>query len=180
MTAGRRWRNTLLVAAFLSGLWAAPAQAEAQIGHEVALGLTGVYDVGYDRGLHYGLGYEFSWTMLRAAVMLSLGDTDPSQEQQWELSLGVEPWRRFRFDAAFRHRTFVNVGFGENLVIFKATLFWRGLEFAGGYVLRFPILHRDEIHSPFVFDTALFAHFLIFHRQVGHGRGAERSEIGTG
>lgn len=126
------------------------------------MGLTGVYDAGYDRGLHLGLSYELSWSVLRASALFAFGDTDPRREQHWALGIGVVAWRRLRVDVGLHHRSFTPVGFGENLIKLSIRLDWRGLEVAGGYLLRFPILDRDQIHSPIVFDSALFEHFLIF------------------
>jgi hypothetical protein len=138
------------------------ARGESGLGHEVALGVTGVYDGGYDRGIHYGLSYELSWSMLRAVVLLGFGDTDPRREQHWALGVGVVAWQRLRVDVGLHHRTFMPVGFGENLLKLSCTLDWRGLEVVAGYVLKFPIVERDRIHSPFVFDEDLFEHFLVF------------------
>ncbi len=154
--------SALLATAIIHLGTASPAQGESRVGHEVALGLTGVYDSGYDRGLHYGLSYELSWAMVRATALFVLGDTDPRSEQHWALCVGVLAWQRLRIDVGLHHRTFTNVNFGENLVTLTTRFFWRGLEIAAGYALRFPILDRDQIHSPVVFDTALFEHFLMF------------------
>jgi hypothetical protein len=159
-----RWIPIALAATLL---WhASDARAEAALGHEVTVGLGGVYDGGYDRGLHYGLAYELAWRALRASALLAFGDTDPRREQEWALGLGVRPWRSFRFDVRLHHRSFPGVGFGDNLVVLRGGIEWRGFELDAGWVLRFPILSRRQIHSPFVYDRALFEHFL--HFRVGY------------
>ena len=156
---------------------ASPAleRAPRGLGHEIAVGLTGIYDSGYDRGLHYGLSYQLSYSALQITALLALGDTDPRSEQHWALKVGVQPIRSIRFDVGFHHRTFTSVGFGENLLSFVATLDWRGLEVTAGWILRFPITDRDRIHSPFVFERNLFEHFLCFRLgyiwQLGRGVG---------
>ena len=155
------WWGALFLATVLT-IAPMTARGEEELGHEVALGLTGVYDAGYDRGLHVGLSYEFSWSLLRASALFSFGDTDPTREQHWAVDVGVVAWQRFRIDVAFHHRTFTPLGFGENLVRLSVDLRWRGLEAAAGYILRFPIVESELIHSPFVFDDELFDHFLIF------------------
>jgi hypothetical protein len=138
------------------------ALAQGALGHEVAVGLTGVYDSGYDRGFHYGIGYELSWSVLRVSARLALGDTDPRSEQRYALGVGVAPWPGFRFDVGYHHRSYPDVGFGDNLITFIAELKWRGLELSFGAVMKFPILDRGSIHNPFIFDRALFEHFLTF------------------
>lgn len=166
----RRYSSVLLVSTLLVIGGAPKASAEEapdpaggpELGHEIALGLTGVYDVGYDRGLHYGLSYELSWSMLRVGALLVLGDTDPRSEQQWAINVGVRPWSTVRFDVALRHRSYPDVGFGDNLVTIISRVDWRGLELAAGLVLRFPLLDRDRLHNPFVFDRELFEHFITF------------------
>ncbi len=161
LTYSTHWRSALSIPLLLL-VWASDARAEAELDHEIALGLTGVYDTEYDRGLHYGLSYELSWSVLRASAMLTFGDTDPRSEQHWAFGLGVHPWRSFHLDFRFHHRTFPGVDFGDNLIVIRGGIDWRGFEIAGGWVLRFPILSPDQIHSPFVFDKALFEHFLHF------------------
>jgi hypothetical protein len=156
----RTWIAPL--AAALLCAWPSPARGEAALGHEVAVGIAGVYDGGRDRGVHFGLGYELSWSALRAGVLLAFGDSDPRREQHWAITVGAVAWKHLRFDLAFRHRAFTQVDFGENLLTLSAELEWRGFDLAAGYALRFPILDPDEIHSPFVFDRALFAHVLMF------------------
>jgi hypothetical protein len=139
-----------------------PASAETALGHEVAAAIGGVYDGGDDRGVNFGAGYELSWSVLRVNARLAFGDSDPRQEQHWALGLGAMVWKDLRFDVAFHHRAFTQVGFGENLLTFAVSLEWHGFDLAAGYAARFPILDRAEIHNPFVFDRPLFAHFIIF------------------
>lgn len=160
VTTSRSWIGPIAAAVLLCG--PLPARAEAELGHEVSAALGGVYDAGYDRGVNVGAGYELSWSVLRVNARLAFGDSDPRQEQHWALGLGALIWKNLRFDVAFHHRAFARFGFGENLLTFAASLEWRGFDLAAGYALRFPILDRDEIHSPFVFDRALFTHFIIF------------------
>jgi hypothetical protein len=148
---------------------------EPRLGHQIAFGLTGVYDGGYDRGVHYGLSYQLSYSVLRVTALLAMGDTDPRREQHWALKVGVRGWRSLRFDVGFHHRTFTQVGFGENLLTFIVQLDWRGFELSAGWVLRFVISDRDRIHSPFAFERSLFEHFICFRLgyiwEVDHGFG---------
>lgn len=159
-TTSRSWIAPIAAAILLCG--PLPARAEAELGHEVAAAIGGVYDVGYDRGVNFGVGYELSWSILRVNARLAFGDSDPRREQHWALGVGAVAWKSFRFDVALHHRAFTRVGFGENVLTFAASLEWRGFDIAAGYALRFPILDRDEIHNPVVFDRTLFNHFLIF------------------
>jgi hypothetical protein len=151
------------------------AGAEVPLRHEIALGLAGVYDVGYDRGLRYGVGYELSVSMLRVGAMLAAGDTDPSREQHWSLGVGLQPLEILRLDVAFHHRTFTTSGFGDNMVTFMSGLRWRGLVLDAGLALRFPITRRSLIHSPVEYDLALFDYFVLFRLGYlwGLGRGVE-------
>jgi hypothetical protein len=169
-------RPAALAAMLAVLLPARSARAEdAALGHQVAVGLTGVYDAGHDRGLQYGLSYELAVSAMRVAALLALGDTDPRREQHWALSVGAVPLDSLRIDVGLHHRTFTHIGFGENLVTIVISLDWRGLEVTAGWVLRFPITDRDRIHSPFVFERDLFEHFLCFRLgyvwQLGRGVG---------
>ncbi len=152
---------------------APPAAAEVDLRHEVTLGLAGVYDVGYDRGIRYGASYELGASLFRLGLALAAGETDPRREQHWSVALGLVPLEALRLEAAFHHRTFVTTGFGENMLTFRAGLDWRGLVLDLGVALRFPITRRDLIHSPFELDTALFETFLLFRLgylwEVGRG-----------
>jgi hypothetical protein len=145
------------------------------MGHELAVGLTGVYDSGYDRGLHYAASYQFSWRFLYVGALVGFGDTDPRRQQQWGIFCGVQPWKSFRLTLGLRHHSYPPYGFGENLILFVASLQWRGAEFTGGQVMRFPIIDADAIHHPLRFDTTFFEHFLVFRvgyvGQLGRGWG---------
>jgi hypothetical protein len=143
------------------------------VSHEVTLGLSGVYDGGYDRGLRYGASYELRASMLRVGAMLAAGDTDPRREQHWALAAALQPLDAIRVEIAFHHRTFSTTRFGDNLVLFIGRLRWRGLLLDLGLSLRFPITTPSSIHNPCVFDLELLEEFLLY--RIGYswalGRG---------
>lgn len=157
-------RAALALAAAVTAGLAQPrvASAEVPIRHEVTLGLAGVYDGGYDRGVRYGAGYELSVSMLRVRLALAAGDTDPRREQHWSVALGVVPLDVLRLEAAFHHRTFTTTRFGDNMVTLRAGLDWRGLLLDVGLALRFPITRPELIQSPVELDLTLFDAFMLF------------------